>query len=506
MGAFFKSLNIKFSKSEVWALGFLILLSAVLRLWGLGYSNFYGDETKTLYLDKTVPAIKFFLDQRKGPLQFFIVWVVENVTGGFSEFWVRFPFALAGLFSVFAFYIVVKKLFNSRVAFISALIFSVSGFNIAFARTAQYQTLLMLFGLLSIYSFLEALDSKQYSKFLYSISAVFMSLAFYSHYDALIYLVPLLFVFFYKLINEKINAKEILIYFFVPFVALIALFYIPYIYQGYLEKNTIGYLGRRFNGSGYLLNNSLYTFSVYNPVYMFFGVLLAGFYFFFDKKINEKNLEKNMLLIWFLVPFITFELLILNPGTHIQSYFVPFYILSGYSIVAVFNALKNYKVAKYIYGCFVGIVLFLVVAISALIYIPAFKIGYPWKEITFGPINLSMPDRRYHLFLYGFPYNRGWNQIQKYMYSLKGVRGIYTNDDDTIAEYYLMKYDYTPPGSNFLPQYYIHVFNNQKFEIATEKFYVEFLSNYEEQQKFFEDGELVAIVFKLKSVNSANMK
>src|SRR5689334_61102 len=116
---------------------FLLIISAVPRFWGLGASHFYGDETKTLYLDKTIPAITYFLDQRKGPMQFFVTWVVEKLSGGFSELWMRLPFAIAGLLSVLVFYLLVKKLFDYKVAFVASLLYSFSGFSITFSRTVQ---------------------------------------------------------------------------------------------------------------------------------------------------------------------------------------------------------------------------------------------------------------------------------------------------------------------------------------------------------------------------------
>ena len=132
------------SKKHTLILVFILVLSFLIRFVGVGYSNFYGDETKVFYLDKTIPAFEFFMDQRKGPMQFFVVWLVEKFSGVPDELYTRLPFAFAGFLSVVVFYLLSKKLFNDKVALLSTILFSFSGFNIAFSRTVQYQSFLIL--------------------------------------------------------------------------------------------------------------------------------------------------------------------------------------------------------------------------------------------------------------------------------------------------------------------------------------------------------------------------
>lgn len=117
-------------------------------------------------------------------------------------------------------------------------------------------------------------------------------------------------------------------------------------------------------------------------------------------------------------------------------------------------------------------------------FVPAFKNGYPWNYTV---------DKQYHLYLYGFPYYRGWDQVRDYLYAKQGVRNFYTNDNAVTAKYYLMKYDISQPGSNFLPQYYIFVQNGQEFKNPTEAF----LQSYTVDKEFWENGVLLATVYKL---------
>jgi len=152
---FYLNMGLKLSlpainKKEVLYILLIILLSSIPRIWDLGYSHFYGDEIKVLYIDKSVPASEFLMNQRKGPIQFITAWVMEKISNGYSEAIIRLPFALAGIINVFLFYILVKKLFGSTSALISTYIFSLSGIQIAFSRTVQYQSFLLLFSFLSL--------------------------------------------------------------------------------------------------------------------------------------------------------------------------------------------------------------------------------------------------------------------------------------------------------------------------------------------------------------------
>ena len=478
-------------KKEIIFLVILFLLSAFLRFQGLGYSDYYGDETKTLYLDKTVPAYRFFMDQRKGPLQFMTVWFMEKLTIGYSEVFVRFPFAFAGLLTVFVFYVLVKKLFGWQTAAISSLLFSVSGFNVAFSRTAQYQSLLVFFGILAIYLFLEALRTRQ--SWLYALSAVSLSLSFWAHYDAIFFLIPIAYLLILNFIKKEIELKRIIIDFVLPFLVLTSLFYVPYIIQGYFNTNVVGYLERRFSGSSYLENNSFYTFMVYNPTIVFGIVLLFGIQRLFQKF----EWRFNMLLSWFLGALIPLEIIVSNPGTHIHNYFIPIYIVSGYGIYNIYISLR--KSYRRVFLFIICITLMFLSAVSLFVYAPAYNKGYPWKPSKFLGTTFNPPLKdKYHLYLYGFPYNRGWRQISEFIKSEKGVNGVYTNDNDTIAEYYLLGFNYTIPGSNFIPHYYIHVFNNQQFTREDEEFYLSFIGEYKEVKKIFVDNELSAIVFKKK--------
>jgi len=455
----------------------LLLLSFFVRVSGLGYSHYYGDEIKTLYLDKTVTASKFLLDQRKGPVQFIATWFMEKISGGYDEIFIRLPFAIASVISVIVFYFVVKKLFGKNPAYYSTTIYAFSGFSVAFGRTAQYQSFLMLFGFLSI---LFVLLSKEKKKRIYlPVAALFWVLSVYSHYDGVFFLIPA--VLFYT--QSKQDLITFLKYFFLPSFLLLLPFYLPYILKGYLASNTVNYVSRRMSGSGYLPNNSAYTVAVYNPFNIFLILTLPGLISFFA----EGGRKIYMVQIWFVAALGFYELVIKNPGTHIQNYLVPLIILSGY-IISISG-----KYARYI----ASVLLPLYIGISFYTFVPSLNTGYPWKQSSVLGLNLNKIEKTYQLFLYGFPYNRGWDQIKAYFNNKNDVNGVYTNDNDSYADFYLRGFAYTRPGPNFLPLYYVHILDNQEIDNPKEDFLTANLSKYQLESEFFVEDTKVSQIYKL---------
>jgi 4-amino-4-deoxy-L-arabinose transferase-like glycosyltransferase len=470
------------NKKETIAFLVLFLVSFFLRFWGLGYSSFYGDETKTFYLDKTVPAINFFLNQRKGPVQFFVVWTMEKILGGFNEFWTRVPFAVAGLLAVFVVYLISRELFNWRAAIIVSFLFSVNGFYLAFSKTIQYQSFLLLFSLLGLYAFYKSCDCivSKYKEILLLISGISYGFAFLCHYDAIFFLIPV----FYFFVKGKVRVGIFVLNFITPLILLSAVFYVPYVLQGYFDEHTVGYISRRVTGSNFALNNSLGTYYVYNPYLLALLVLIAPFSIFFMHRIDD-NLK--MLFFWFIVSYTVFELIILNPGTHIHVYYIPLIFMFGYLLWVFLSIMSKYlsiNVGLY----FMILILSGYFFSAASVFVPQLSLGYPWVDT---------PSSRYHLYLYGFPYFRNWRGIRSYLNSKDGVRGIYTNDNDTIAEYYLHGIDYTPPGSNFLPQYYIHVSYPQQLGLKDVRFEEMYQDYYIRERDFFEGDRVVSTIYRL---------
>ena len=102
-------------KKYYWYSFILILtLGIILRLFNLGYSDYQGDEIKAFFNPaEDGDYIQFLLDQRKGPNQFIVTGLLKGVTNSFDDYFLtRLPFALAGILSIYIFYLIVKRSFG----------------------------------------------------------------------------------------------------------------------------------------------------------------------------------------------------------------------------------------------------------------------------------------------------------------------------------------------------------------------------------------------------------
>lgn len=484
----------KFSRNEALFLLLLFVITVLLRAPQLGYSHFYGDETKVLYLRKDTAASDFMLNQRKGPVQFVAAWGMEKITGEFDELSTRIPFLIAGVLAVFAFYFMIRELFDWQVAGIASLIFSVNGFFIAFSRTVQYQSFLMLFGFISIWAvlksshktslisilaralhFLKKLVKKRQRKIgsrqiHLTISGVFLALAYLAHWDALFFsvVVGAVLIRVVRSKSQVYTAKEVVLFFLIPFLAVLALFFVPYFSQGYFTEHVSGYISRRLSGSNQLTNSSLYTFYIYNNHILYFLPFLFA-PLAFSKGFKKMNFNLSLVLVWFLVSFIAFEIIFSNPGTHILNYFLPLIVLSAVGIHKTYEMIKKSK-NKQLHWAALAVFITSIVLMSlcsARTYIPALNKGYPWKQLN---EKKGIYASNNQLFLYGFPYYRGWDKVRDWVDEKGGIRSYYTNDNVTIAEYYLEGIDVNKPHPDQMPQYYFWVDNSQEFSGEIESF------------------------------------
>ncbi|MFN8459079.1 MAG: DUF1616 domain-containing protein, partial [Anaerolineae bacterium] len=131
----------------------LLFLAAVLRLPRLGYAEFHEDEAEALMLGVRLMQgedYALFL-HRKGPAQMLVPLAFWLLTGQISEAMARFPFALSSLLSVATLFVIGRRWFGMTAGFITALLWAVNGYAIAFGRMAQYQALIFFLGPLTLY-------------------------------------------------------------------------------------------------------------------------------------------------------------------------------------------------------------------------------------------------------------------------------------------------------------------------------------------------------------------
>lgn len=135
-----KTRNKTDDKLDYLLLGIIIIIAAALRLWKLGQVPFMHDEFSALIRteydnlhDLVVNGI--IADTHPAGVQFFLfLWAKLT---GWSELWIKLPFALMGTASIYLIFKVGQQWFNNKVGLLSAAFFAVSQFTVFYSQLAR---------------------------------------------------------------------------------------------------------------------------------------------------------------------------------------------------------------------------------------------------------------------------------------------------------------------------------------------------------------------------------
>ena len=133
----------------------ILLLSAVLRLYHLGDVPFMHDEfsalSRTCY-DNFRDLIRegvMLHDSHPAGVQVFLFLLVKVF--GWNEFWLKLPFALMGVASVYLVFVIARQWFNKNVALVSAAFVSVSELFVFYSQLIRPYSPGLFFVLLLVY-------------------------------------------------------------------------------------------------------------------------------------------------------------------------------------------------------------------------------------------------------------------------------------------------------------------------------------------------------------------
>jgi hypothetical protein len=192
-------------------------------------------------------------------------------------------------------YFISLKIFNKQTAIISSLLLSLFPTFIRFSNILFSEIPSTFFLILGIYYFF----NKKYP-----LSGLILGIAFMTRFFQIFVIIPLLLVFFYYLIKKKVNIKQS-IYFYCLFGLPTLIFLIintilyknpfePIFIQAYMTRNT-----------GWIFHQPI-TFYFYNlfkqNILVLFGIVGI------IPLILKKNLNKIIILVLFLFPFILYVL------------------------------------------------------------------------------------------------------------------------------------------------------------------------------------------------------
>lgn len=410
---------------------YLTLVTVWLRLINLGYSDYQGDEIRALYRPQAGQEISnFLLNQRKGPVQFLVTYIIKLFNFAYdNEFFVRLPFALAGIGAVYFFYKFLKLEFGKRIALYSALFMALNGLFVAFARIVQYQSFVILFSILTLYFLSLSTKNKTWKISGLYLGAASWGISILTHFDG-IFIAPFVLYLLYRWYKDtnftlikSIKIKH-LAFSLAIFLAILSVFYVPFFFS--ISESTKEYWSNRISSR---TGSSISTFKLYNPIFVIYLYAILAFLSLSRFK------EKLPLLAWFLFPFFAMEILVSQPGTHIYTYIIPLCILISYGLENLDVLIeKNQTKLKFINNWYLKLIIFLLLfSLSHVVFVDNTR-EYAWEDKRF--LMLELP-KKHNQSSFGFPYYRHWEEIGTYFQTLEENGYYLTNEKKSIASYYV---------------------------------------------------------------------
>lgn len=310
-------LNITFIKShiQIVVMFLLIALGALFRLYGLDIQSLWNDELASWMgsnFDSLFEVFEKGVRLDASPPGYFIgLYLVERYIGD-SEVALRFPSAIAGIFSIPAIFLVGQRLYSYREGLIAASFMAILWAPIYYSQEARAYSMLLLFTLLAVYFWIDIVMSlntgkkvSYYVTFAYISTAIIAS---YLHYYGVLFIVLKGLLATLVLLRRR----RALVYLFAIYV-LILLAYVPWIptmlFQ-YSGGTTSWISAPKFTAFLYylkhLFNNS--------NVLLFIVLALYGFLFLINLNDFRKTRVNQivpllasptlLLTLWLITPFV----------------------------------------------------------------------------------------------------------------------------------------------------------------------------------------------------------
>lgn len=198
---------------------FLILTAGfILRIINLDQSLWLDEATQLILSAKSISEI---IHNRVAdfhpPLSYLLYHFWLKL--GSSEVWLRLLPVIFGVATVFAIYLLTIRMFNKRIALLSALLLSISPYHIYYSQEVRMYSLAALLATLSMYFFVNIIKGKRLTDTLAYVIATTSLL--YTHYLG-VFLVLSQFIFILICCKEKTRQ-------FIAVTAVVTVLYIPWL-------------------------------------------------------------------------------------------------------------------------------------------------------------------------------------------------------------------------------------------------------------------------------------
>jgi 4-amino-4-deoxy-L-arabinose transferase-like glycosyltransferase len=497
----------KIPRNAIYAILLMAAVAFALRFISLGYSQFVGDEAKVLLWAAEVirgRSDAIFL-YRKGPAEIVVSAVFYALLGRTNELVARLPFTIANFVAMLTIFQLGRVMFGLPVGLASGLLAAIEGFFVGLARTAQYQSFVLLLGCLSILLFYRFYrGSIKASPFL---GVVTVAVGFLCHWD-MVFIVPVVGYLSYEavrrhgksvwdnrtwFISAALLAAILLASFYLPFLrnprstetfsylskivraSRFPYFHLPKfieygttynsIYYSVLISLTVllevAYITRRSFVRTWLSTPLRLGILVVVPAGLFIGLgtdhlarvalLACVSLMLIFVLLSRQRVETKGVFLWFFVSLICYLFIFKVMKIHIYNLSGAVSLLAGTALVRASGLLASSGRRRV---AIAGIALWYVVSANYIWMAfvqtdPEYIHDYPLHRdpAYWAPYGDALP----RVDTYGFPYDAGWEVVGSLYYS-RALEGDYdSNEKERTTRWYTRgavrcKYD---------PQYYI---------------------------------------------------
>jgi 4-amino-4-deoxy-L-arabinose transferase-like glycosyltransferase len=383
-----------------WILLMILFSAAFFRFTSLGYSEFQGDEIKAMRpaaqaLEGHENAL--FLYRKKGPGEALLPMMLWRLTGVITELTARLPFAIAGLLLIPLVYLLGERLLNKWAGLVAAGLLALNGLMVAFSRIVQYQTIVIWLSALALLCLLEWRE-RGHTRWMILVG-VFLGAGLLGHYDT-VFVTPALaygVISSLKLwpITRRLQSALLSLAAAAGCLLIISgLFYLPYATIEQQVEQTVDYLDKRismrlvesnwdyflqvnffYNSFYYLIVTGLLTFGllawalhhnswvrrvpggpywapalalilplglmIWPEALLISGLDLAVLPFaliFLGAFLSPVfGFGPRTLVVWLAVPFLVYNFVIAQPGTHTYTAIPAWMLLAGLAATKVWD-------------------------------------------------------------------------------------------------------------------------------------------------------------------------
>lgn len=475
------------SRANLLCAALVVLVAAGLRLPGLGYSEFQGDETEVILraagVVQNLPDAIFY--HGKGPGEVVVVAVQYGLLGAINEGMARLPFAVAGIGGVLAFYVVARRLLGTPGATAGALLLATNGYLVAFSRITQYQSIVLLLGTLALWC---AVRWSQGGGRVWPVLAGTLAAgAALAHYDALFVLPPIALAAYWRVGWRGLIDFELL----APWrrgaligAGLLALFFVPYLDNplfalatGRIEDR-VGAGFPHNNLPGIIASGTLYLGTAF-PL-LVAGLIVCGLIALLVRRPGTPTLRVWLLaLVWAAVPLLFYAVVARKPGTHVHVATSGLLLLAGAGFGSLWALVRPRPVADTLSHALprlnvarVGACAALAVLLAgglALVgtYLVPIYLHTTAEIVRADRVNLlplawrppgGLPPKE----RFGFPYQGGWNAVTA-LFANGTLSGSYDTNEQIQVTYWYTRGQWR---CSVNPRYYL-IAENVQDEIET---------------------------------------